>query len=169
MKEKVIHNRTLCELILGILLFGILIQILMIIFGCCNIKFADRALYYSFGLWIGIVLAVIYAMHMNYTITKALNYDSETAVKLVRKGSLIRYGLITIVLGFAMMIDVVSPLTIILGVFGVKIGAYLNSLCHKIITAFVGEEVLPPIIEHLDEENEKNEKKQDEKTKESIN
>ena len=125
MKEKVIRARTLYELILGIVIFGIVFQIGMIIYGVVDNDIGSRMLYFSLGIWVGIVLAIFYVIHMNNTLVNALDYDSETATKLVKKGSLIRYGALSVVMGLIMITNVISPVTAMFGILGIKAGAYI--------------------------------------------
>lgn len=137
MKERIIQNRTLYDLILGIILFNIICQLGLII-GCHFLW--GRALYYSIGLWCGCVIAIFMAWHMNRSISAALDYDSETATKLMRKGTYIRYLAIIIILGGFMIMDVVSPLTVFLGIMGLKAGAYAYPLVRSFLNPLVGKE-----------------------------
>lgn len=147
MKEKIKENRTLAELILGIFLFGVVCQIIISIVGIWYKPFIQQFFYYSLGLWIGEVLAVIYAFHINRSINIALDQDSDTASKLMRKDSIIRYVALTLILAGLMLTNLVSPLTAFLGVMGLKAGAYMHGLCYKIMVIFIGEEPKKPLIQ----------------------
>lgn len=149
MKERIIQNRTLFDLILGVILFNIICQIGLVI-GCHFLW--GRYAYYSIGLWCGCLIAIFMAWHMNRSISSALDFDSETATKLMRKGTYIRYLAIVIILGGFMIINVVSPLTVFLGIMGLKAGAYSYPLVRRFLNVVVGEEPVsdcPPIPDDL--------------------
>ena len=84
-KKKLGENSTLIELITGIVLFGILSQI-----GAALIIIMkhSRFLYYSIGTWAGVAMAIGCALHMNYSISKALDFGEADAIKLNKKYSL---------------------------------------------------------------------------------
>ena len=112
------------ELLCGILLCGVICQLGLILFG-------KGALYHSVGLWIGIVLALIGAFHMTWSLDKALDLGAEGAVKKMRTYSLLRYGVVLIVLGILMILNFANPLTAFLGLIELKVAAYLQPLVHK--------------------------------------
>ncbi|MCR5418677.1 MAG: hypothetical protein K6E84_07160 [Lachnospiraceae bacterium] len=112
------------ELLCGILLCGVVCQIGLILFG-------KGALYHSAGLWIGIVLALIGAFHMTWSLDKALDLGAEGAVKKMRTYALLRYGVVLIVLGVMMILNFANPLTVFLGLIELKVAAYLQPFIHK--------------------------------------
>lgn len=137
--------RTLSDLILGVVIFGIMAQVFLAV--CCKL-FWGRMAYYSIGLWLGTGVAVFLALHMYRSISIAVDFDSETATKLMRKGTYIRYLAIIIILAGFMIIDIVSPLTVFLGIMGLKAGAYSQPFVHKLLDPIVGEEPVsdcPPL------------------------
>ena len=113
------------ELLCGILFFGILCQIGLIIF------LKGSGGYYSTGLWIGILLAMGMALHMTWSLDKALDYAPSDAIKKMRSYSLLRYAAVLIILGLMMIFDPASPLTAFLGLMGLKVGAYIQPFTHK--------------------------------------
>ncbi len=114
------------ELLCGILFFGIICQIGLIIF------LSGRGGYYSVGLWIGILLAMGMALHMTWSLDKALDFSPSDAIKKMRAYSLLRYAAVLIILGLLMIFDKASPLTAFLGLMGLKIGAYIQPFTHKL-------------------------------------
>ena len=161
-KKKLGENSTLIELITGIVLFGILSQIVATVI---IIMKHSRFLYYSIGIWAGIAMAIGCALHMNYSISKVLDFGEADAIKLNKKYSLIRYFSLCIIFAVIMIFDFISPLTAFLGIMGLKIGAYLNPFIHK---AFIrlGLEEPDPEPKSL-EELEKEAAQQAEKVEES--
>lgn len=130
-REKIKTNQTLAELIAGIIGFGILSQVI-------GAFFTEHQVIYAVSLWIGIIAAVGMALHMNYTIGKALDQAEKEAVKITRNGYLFRYGMVILLLGCVAASGVLNPLVTFLGIMGLKIGAYAQPLTHKIFGIFLG-------------------------------
>lgn len=120
-------NRTLRELIYGILIFGVVALVPVLIF-------TDKRLYYSTGLLAGIFMSVVCAIHMAWGIEIAVNLDEKSSIAVTRKYTVIRYLLLCVVLGVIGVSDVGSPVTLIIGFLGLKMGAYLNPFIHRITT-----------------------------------
>ncbi|MBE5894863.1 MAG: hypothetical protein E7285_04280 [Lachnospiraceae bacterium] len=132
--EMVSGNLTLCELLAGILFFGMLCQIV----GCIFLK--ENLLYHSVGLWLGAVVAMLMAVHMNASIQKAVVLDADSAEKVARKDTILRYFAIVLILGVMMVLDFANPLTAFLGIMGLKVAAYGQPLTHKLFHKFIKEE-----------------------------
>lgn len=150
MIQKIKNNRTLYELYAGELFYGVICQIVIVVAGCFYEKMHEHPLYYSLGLWTGIILSGFLAWHMNRSISGALLCDEETAVKVVRKGSVARYIGVTLVLAGIMFTDVINPLTAFAGVMGLKISAYIEPFTYKVFDHVVGKEELPPLVDPVD-------------------
>ena len=134
MKEKIAGvNKTLIELLAGIFLFGIVCQI-------AGMIFADQLFSYSSGLWIGIITAMVTAVHMYRSLDRALDLDEDTASKRIQMQSSIRYVGIVIVMGITMVNGVTNPLAAFLGIMGLKVAAYLQPFTHKLIIRFFAKE-----------------------------
>lgn len=113
------------ELLLGIFIFGILCQII-------GPFFVKEKLFYSMGLWIGVLCAMAMAIHMAWSLSIALSLGEEGAVKMMQKHNLLRYGVLTLVLGGLMILRIGNPLSAFLGVMGLKVAAYLQPITHKL-------------------------------------
>lgn len=131
---------------MGIVTFGIICEIVLLVAGIWYSPILQRKAYYSLGLLTGVIIAVFYGYHMYRSLDKALDYDKDTATKLVTKDSLIRYGALVLILAGLMLVDIVSPLTAFLGIMCLKAGAYLQPLMYKITVIFIGEE---PVTESM--------------------
>ena len=104
MKQKWIDHSALVELWIGIVLWGVLIQIPILIF-------TERKGHCSLGLWLGIIGAFLVAKHMEYTIGKALDAGEAGANKQMWLGYLIRYfgmAIFLAVLGITGFADVIA-------------------------------------------------------------
>lgn len=121
-------DETLLELIMGILLFGIICQLV-------GVWFVKEALKYTIGLWLGILLAVLSGIHMWWSLDRNLtiNADNEKGAQAYStRANLIRYFVIVIVFLIICLTDFSYPLAAFLGIMGLKIGAYLQPLMKKI-------------------------------------
>ena len=122
MKKKI--NPTLFDLCLGILLYGIVFQLVLLIFS--------RKTSYSLGLWIGVLLAVAGAVHMWWSIDKGMNQVSKQAAKTVGTNNLIRYLVLVVVTFILIYADFANPIFMFCGYMGMKVSAYLNPWLCKI-------------------------------------
>lgn len=123
--KKIKIDRTLSEMILGILAFGAICQLTVFWFipqkGC-----------FAAGLWIGITAACAYAWHLWWSLDRnmTVNADNERgATAFSLKQSVLRYaGVALVLIGLWYLGGNTSMLAGFLGVMGVKIGAYLQPL-----------------------------------------
>lgn len=119
-------NDALPDLIAGIVLYGLAAQFI-------PVWFLEHKIYYSVGLWIGILAAAFAAWHMAYTIENAVDYGESGAVKMLQKSSALRYGVFLLVLGILMIFNFASPIAAFVGMMSLKVSAYLAPFTHKII------------------------------------
>lgn len=119
-------NETLRELLIGILLWGIVWQ-------AAGVWFVPDKAACSLGLWLGVVTAEICAVHMYRSLDRALDLSEKDAQKYMMSRSMMRYGLIIVVLLILMVTGIGNPLTGFLGVMGLKAAAYLQPLLHKLM------------------------------------
>ena len=139
MKKRITQiNRTLFELETGILIFGVVCQVLILLIG-------NRP-GYSLGLWIGIVTAVLGACHMWWSLDRALDLPEKAAVRSMSTHNIIRYLVFVLVVGAAAVTRIANPLLIFLGIMSIKVSAYMQFLTKKISVRIYGEEILPPLI-----------------------
>lgn len=103
----------------------------------------------------------MYSFHLWWSLDRAFELDEASAAKSARIQFLLRYLFLIIVLTVSGLFFKEYVLATFVGITGTKIGAYLQPLTKKISTKIYGVEILPPIIEYIDDEKEK-------ATKESI-
>ena len=131
-------NRTLFELLSGILIFGVIGQLFAFMTR-------DRA-GSSIGLWIGILTAGVYAYHMWRSLDLGLDLGEKNAVAYMSRQNIIRYVLTVAVLIAVAASEVGNPLWAFLGVMGLKVSAYMHFFTRKISRIFYGEEILHELI-----------------------
>lgn len=119
-------NSTLKELLIGIGLVGILIQILCLIFW-------KNYLYYSIGLWAGILIAVGMVVHMQRSIEDGLDLMGDAGVKYMKKAYFMRTALAAIAIAVVLYFDWGNPLTLLLGIMTLKVSVYLQPWVHNIL------------------------------------
>lgn len=124
-------NKVLPELILGIILYGVVLQI-------TGIWFVSDKIRYSSGLWIGIALACFMAVHMAVVIEDAVSLESSQG-KLIAQ-SLIRYFVVVVVFFCMMYFRLGNLITAFLGTMGLKAAAYAQPFIHKMIFKLRGRE-----------------------------
>ena len=114
------------EIIVGIIVWGILWQMISIIF-------TKNILYQSIGLWLGIILSLMMVTNMSSVIMKVVEMEEGAAQSYSRKYSMIRYALVWLVFGILMVTELGNPLMAFAGVIGLKVAAYLQPFTHKIL------------------------------------
>lgn len=122
--KKIKIDATLFDLCLGIFLYGIVCQLVILFFS--------RKLEYSVGLWIGVVLAVAGSIHMWWTIDRSLEMVSKDAGKTVGAHYLIRYFVLVAVMALLAVSGFANPLFAFLGYMGMKVSAYMQPFVRKI-------------------------------------
>ena len=121
-------NEALPELLFGIFLYGIIIQV-------TGVWFAADKLRYISGLWIGIVTAMAMAYHIALIIAESVDaVDPQKArARIIAKG-IARYAAVVIVFTVTMYFDLGNLITLFIGVMGLKISAYLQPVLHKVLS-----------------------------------
>lgn len=114
-------NSALPGLLSGIVLFGVLCQIVGVFLV------ADKA-GYSIGLWIGVFTAIFMALHMALSLNAAVERDVKGAQAAATRQNLIRYAVVVIIMGILMVTEAGNPLAAFAGVMGLKVSAYLQPL-----------------------------------------
>lgn len=122
MKKKI--DPTLFDLCLGIFLYGIVFQIVLLFFS--------RKGSYSLGLWIGIILAIAGSIHMWWSLDRGMDQASKQAAKTIGTNNLIRYFVLVVVMFVLIYTDFANPIFMFCGYMGMKISAYLNPWLRKI-------------------------------------
>ena len=124
-------NKALPELVLGILLYGMIVWI-------AGIWFVEDKLLYSTGIWLGMGIAVMMAVHMAVVIENAVSLSSGQG-KLIAM-SLFRYMAVAAAFFCIAYFNIGNPIAAFIGVMGLKIAAYMQPLIHKIILRLQGRE-----------------------------
>lgn len=121
-------NQALPELLLGILAYGVVIQL-------TGMWFVEDKVQYAVGLWFGIAVAVGMAINMAIVILDAVDTMAERR-STVRTTlfSLLRYLVVVAVFFAVWYFKLGNPIVMFIGVMGLKVSAYLQPFTHKFIT-----------------------------------
>ncbi|MCL2255027.1 MAG: hypothetical protein FWC09_11355 [Lachnospiraceae bacterium] len=117
-------NAVLFEMITGIIIFGLTCQLLIV-------WFVDDPLGFSLGLWLGIIVSVGYTGHMWWSIEQYL-YMGLGAPRYAKKHVMFRYMAVCVVLILAGLVSVTFFLAAVLGMMGVKAGAFMQPFVRKL-------------------------------------
>lgn len=120
-------NSTLAELLAGILLVGVIEQIVCLIFF-------ENYVYNAVGLWSGVLLSGGLAIHMQRSVEDALDFDADSADKYMRKSYMTRALLVCVVIGVVIYYEWGNPLTVLAGIFALKLAAYMQPLMHRVFS-----------------------------------
>lgn len=118
-------NDTLKELLVGILVVGIIGQIVCLIFF-------KQHLYNAVGLWAGVLIAAGMAIHMKRSIEDGLDLMGDSGVKHMQKSSVTRMLVSCVVMIVVLYKQWGNPLTLLVGVMALKLAAYMQPLVHRV-------------------------------------
>ena len=127
-KKKI--DTTLFDLCLGIFLFGIVCQAVLLIFS--------HRPDYSIGLWIGVALGITGAIHMWWALDRGLDMAEKDAVKTIGGQSLVRSFVLIVVVVLLAYSGFANPIFTFLGYMGMKVSAYLQPFIHRISSKVFG-------------------------------
>ncbi len=120
---------TLIELLAGIFIFECVCELV----GAFFVKDITK---YSMGLLLGWILASLSAVHMYRSLMRNFDMNGNNekgAQSYAIRSNMIRYCFILIVFFVVCITDFAYPLATFLGIMGLKIGAYIQPLIHKVI------------------------------------
>ena len=125
-------NDVLPELVLGIVIYGMLVEL-------AGVWFVADKLRYSTGLLIGISLAIGMAINIAIVIRDAVEiYGEDGAKNRVIIKSVLRYLIVVVVFFVMMKFNLGNLFTVFIGVLGLKVSAYLQPFTHKVILRLQG-------------------------------
>lgn len=134
MKRKI--NETLAELMTGIFVAGVVIQVAELLIAAVHPEFAGSVSSFVIGLWIGIATALGLAVHMYRSIDRALEMASGDAESYMRKAYLLRTAAILVVAALVHFLKLGYVMAAFLGMLCLKFGAFLQPLMHKLWKKF---------------------------------
>lgn len=138
-KNKTGVTRTLLELMCGILIFELVCLL-------AGIWFVPQKEECALGLFLGTVTALGMAFHLSWTYDRYLGLPEKIAARKIMVWALVRYFAVAAVLFGILFSGIANPLTAFVGIMGLKIGAYLQPLIHKVtVKKYPDPEPAPPV------------------------
>ncbi len=131
-------NRTLLEMHIGMLFFGVIFQILGGLGFLAGLSFLSNLLIYTLSLWAGVFLAMLSAFHMYRTLDRSLD-QGEAAAKLIVRGYYIRYVCIVVIMIMIIVTGVLNPLVTFGGYMSLKVTALIQPVTHRLCNRYFGE------------------------------
>lgn len=132
-------NDALPGLVLGILIYGALVQLI-------GMWFVQDKLYYTIGLWYGIAIAVAMAIHLAAVIYDSVTlYDEDKAKKISVLKSVTRYAVVVILFFLIAYFRFGNVVMAFVGVLGIKVSAYLQLPVNKLLAHFFPERFTPAV------------------------
>lgn len=117
------------DLIVGILVYGILVQGILLLF--------PARMYHAIGLWIGVIIGLVSSVHMRISLEDTVGLDEKSASDHIRRRAMLRYFGEAVVIGVVLYFQIGSILTVLIGILGLKISAYLQPVTRKVICKFI--------------------------------
>ncbi|MBR2046851.1 MAG: hypothetical protein IJ958_12075 [Agathobacter sp.] len=140
-------NPSLPSLLVGIVIYGILIQI-------TGVWFVEDKIGYSIGLWYGIAIGIGMAINLATVIYDAVTFDGEgNANKRVAAKSMLRYIVVALLFGILGYFKFGNLFTAFLGAMGLKFSAYAQPLLNKIVNKLLGRDDAASNEENSEKEN----------------
>jgi len=118
-------NQTLLELLAGIVGLALVVQLIHLLVG-------KNWIYNSIGLWAGTIIACFWAIHLSRSLEDSLDLGEEAAKRRAVTGYITRMLISLIVLGTVIYFKLGNLVDIIVGVFLLKISAYIQPITHKV-------------------------------------
>ena len=132
-------NRTLLEMHMGMVFFGLVCQAI-------GALIVENQKEYALSLWFGVAFAIAGSIHMCRTLDRAL-LSGSNASGIVTRGYLFRYCLVAAVLVVMAVTGVMNPLVFFLGYMSLKVTAYLQPITHKLCNRLFHETDPEPVSE----------------------
>lgn len=118
-------NQTLWELLAGIVGLGMLVWLI-------HLMLSKDILYNTIGLWSGAGVACFWAIHLNRSLEDSLDLGETAAKRKAVMGYATRMLVSLLVLGAVIYYDLGNLIDVLIGIFLLKISAYIQPFTHKI-------------------------------------
>ena len=135
-------DRTLLEMHLGQMFFGVACQLV-------GAFFVRHQGWYAASLWLGVAFSLAASTHMARSLDRALQMG-DAAAKIITRGYVFRYLMITLALVVSALTKVLNPLVVFLGYMSMKVAAYLQPFTHKVLNRLFHE--TDPVPDPLEEQ-----------------
>ncbi len=118
------YNRTLLEMHIGSVFFGLVCQIV-------GAFFVEDQGMYARSLWFGILFATISTIHLYRSLDRALDYEDRAAGMMTRS-YFVRYAMVIVILLLVSITGIMNPLVVFLGYMSMKVSALIQPVTHRL-------------------------------------
>lgn len=125
-------NEALPQLLFTIIAYAVLVEII-------GIWFFEDKIRYTTGLFIGIGCSIFMAVHIAMVISDAVR-EGKNNPRMLSLKSVMRYLIVCLVLFGTMYFNLGSLIPAVIGLFGLKVCAYLQPLVNRFNSGFKGGE-----------------------------
>ena len=130
-------NDALPGLVLGIVLYGVLVEL-------AGVWFAGDKLGYTIGLWYGIAIAIGMAINLATVILDSVTLDGgKNANRRIIAKSILRYLVVVILFFILGYFQFGNLFTALIGVLGLKISAYMQPMLQRVSDKLSGRSDAP--------------------------
>ncbi len=133
-------NRTLLELWSGMIAFGLIAEIFVLIFS-------KTRLIHSGSLWLGLIMGIASSIHMYKSLDRALDFPEAAAKKKITFSYIIRYTVVVLAFALICITKFFNPILVFLGYMTLKAGALIQPKTHKIYNLMFHETDPVPMTE----------------------
>ncbi|MCD7957027.1 MAG: hypothetical protein LUG93_15025 [Lachnospiraceae bacterium] len=127
-------NEKLSEILTGIFLSGVTIQILFFAAAYFYRPFWSGRTSFAVGLWIGVAVAAVLSIHMYRSIDHALDMEPDAAESYMRRVYTIRAIVIMVMAAVIWYTGIGYVMASFLGVFCIMFGRWMQPLIHRIVS-----------------------------------
>lgn len=114
------------EMLITMVVYGVILQVICIFLPGDLLKM-------TCGLWIGIAIGVGMLIHMKNSLIEALDLGEAGAKKYMQKSYMKRYIVVVVVFIAVAYLGIANVLTLLAGVMGLKVSAYLQPVLQKVL------------------------------------
>ena len=114
------------EMLITMVVYGVVLQVICIFLPGDLLKMAC-------GLWIGIAIGAGMLIHMKNSLIEALDLGEAGAKKYMQKSYMKRYIVVVVVFIAVAYLGIANVLTLLAGVMGLKVSAYLQPVLQKVL------------------------------------
>lgn len=118
-------EKTVLELIIGNVLFGIIGAIILLIF--------PNRIYNEIGYLWGVIVSIAMTIHMYHSLKVSLELGEGGALKHIRLTYATRVAGVLIAFALLNYLEIGNVIAGVIGLFALKVAAYIQPITHKIL------------------------------------
>lgn len=113
------------DMIVIMIMYGVIAQVICLFIPGNRVQMA-------IGLWIGIATGIGLLIHMRKSLLLALELEEDGAKRYMQRSYVVRYFATFVVFAVVLYFELANIFTLIAGVMGLKVSAYLQPTMHRL-------------------------------------